>query len=450
MFYYGLWGAANTLFTFIGGWVCDAVGARQALSISGLLSAMGFLLLAVTRTVNPQFWLSMYVLIPIGIGLGLPVCDVANRRLSTAANEFVVYPLAYSISTLGQCVGLGALAITAAIYFSESRRHDSEHEYVDYDSTVERVVLFVCAFASAVLCVVAFTMKATGSALAARDITLRTPDIESSDDEPPITQNSTRRWRLSNALSRTRENILSFQRNVTFRRVALLVFLTLPARHVFILLYTTLSLYIRRTLGVQVPVYAFMMIDPALEFVLSPLFALLMPQFDIFNMIVMGSFISSVGLLGFIVFEPTVLSICMTLAVFAVGSAMYVPRVPQYVLMLAPDGHEGQFAALASALPVFVGKIIVGLVFGSLLDKNCSAHSLADDCTRLWTPSVIASFCTPVLLLVFKRFIHTDEIRASFAKRLDVMCEMAARARSHENVIATRNVALTGVTSIFA
>lgn len=407
---FGVWGAVNTLFTLLGGWVCDALGVRRTLMLGAFSSCIGFAALAVIRNIGPYYWIAMYVLIPIGVGLGLPVCDVANRRFSTASYEQIIYPLAYAVSTAGQCIGLAMLSAIAAAYVDGAHRHGKTTAQLENDTQVERWVFVACSWASALLGVIAWRFLG--------DVHVN----QRGDLEPELQPDCT----LIGALARLRERLSALHHNKMFGRVALMVLFTLPARHVFILLYTTLSIYLRRTLGVEAPIYAFMLIDPALEMLLAPLFAIFLPQFDIYYMIIVGAAISSCGLLGFLLVEPTYLSIGLTLTAFAVGSAMYVPRVQQYVLVLAPDGQEGQFAALASSLPILLGKIIVGLVFGSLLDKDCPDHQIAatEHCASLWTPSVIASFVTPVGLLLCARYIHSDEVRAHFANRL-------ATLRSH-------------------
>jgi len=402
---FGFWGATNTLFTFIGGMTCDLLGVRRALMVGAFVSSIGYSVLAMTRVANAQFWVALYVLIPMGIGLGLPVCDVANRRCSSAGNEQFVYPIAYAVSTLGQCVGLAILASLAAIYINNSRRHGVPTKQLEDDTQVERYVFVFCAWAAALVGVVAWRFMKE----------LHVDEMGAIVDVEPVEV-----WTCGSFIRKLRERLASIRQNRMFLRVALMVLFTLPARHVFILLYTTLSIYLRRTLGIEAPIYAFMLIDPALETLLAPLFAIFLPQFDIYYMIVAGSLISSCGLLGFLLVEPTYLSIGMTLATFAIGSAMYVPRVQQYVLVLAPEGQEGQFSAFASTLPILVGKVVVGLVFGSLLDKDCPDHQLArtEKCAALWLPSVIASFLTPLCMIMFARYIHTEEVCQHFATRL--------------------------------
>jgi len=404
---FGVWGGTNTLFTFIGGWVCDGIGVRLTLMLGSIASCGGFIILALSQSTGVPFWLATYLLIPIGVGFTLPVCDVAVRRYSTPAADQIVYPLAYAVSTLGQCIGLAMLAAISAIYIEESHRRGKTHADLENDTSAERYVFMACAIGASLIGIISrFYLKDRHVA--------EVYDIETN---APVY-----RWwsTLQSFVKGFRSRMAALRHNGMFGRVALMVLLTLPARHVFILLYTTLSIYLRRTLGVDAPVYAFMMIDPALETLLAPLFAIFMPQFDIYYMIVVGATISSCGLLGFLLIEPTYLSVGLTLTAFAIGSAMYVPRVQQYVLVLAPDGHEGQFAAFASTLPILLGKIIVGLVFGSLLDSNCPERQLSTTsrCAALWYPSVVASFLTPLCMVLFSRYIHTDEVRAHFDARL--------------------------------
>lgn len=408
--YFGVWGGANTIFAFLGGWVCDGLGVRLALVLGGLSSAAGFLALALTTRLSFGYWLSVFVLIPIGVGLGLPVCDVANKRLSTVRNQYLIYPLAYSVSALGQCVGLTALAITAAIYLGQSHRQKTKPLE---DGTVERIVLMICAVGSALLAVLSYAIKSS-------DGKMRRPPSAASVDEDGdgVVLKRTWYWWICSPRAFLRENVFSVVRSSTYARVVLFTVLTLPARHVFILMYTMLAVYLRRTLGGDTPVYAFMLIDPILEWVLAPMFAVFLPQFDIYDMMIVGSAISSVGLLGFVTFEPTYLSVSLTLAAFAIGGAMYVPRIPQYILIASPPGAEGRFAALAATLPISLGKLIVGAVFGSLLEKQCSVHSVDDECARVWIPSVALSFATCASLFVCKRIIHTDEMKRRVSEQL--------------------------------
>lgn len=404
--YFGLWGADNSFFTLLGGLLCDTLGVRQALIIGSAASTFGFAMLAFANHMDIFFWTSMYFFIPIGIGLGLPICDVATRRYSAPINEQIVYPLAYTFSTIGQCVGMAALAISSASYVT----HNHGRVTADDDTRPERFVLIFCTGAAAWVGIVAVKWL--------RDV--RHPLLI--DGAEPAAERITS---LRALLAAMRKHMITLRGNTQMLRVVTMVVLTLPSRHVFIVIYSMLAIYLRRTLGVDVPVYAFMLIDPAIEAICAPLFAIFMPQLYPYTMIKIGSLILSVGMLGFVVFVPTYLSNGMTLAIVGVGGALYVPRIQQMVLVLAPEGKEGQFAAIGSALPIMLGKLVVGLVIGTLLTNNCpigddsgGGGGALGDCTFIWVPSVVFSFVTPIGLQLAEPFINTAEVRATFDARL--------------------------------
>jgi POT family proton-dependent oligopeptide transporter len=400
--YFGVWGADNSFFTLLGGLLCDTLGVRRSLIIGSVALTIGFAMLAFAGEMNALFWVSMYFFIPIGIGLGLPICDVATRRFSSPSNEQIVYPLAYTFSTIGQCVGMAALAISSASYIT----HNHGKKTADGDTLPERFVLIFCMGAAAAVGLVAYNWLNDKRITVLGEIEAAGEKIDS----------------LRSLLLALRKNTISLRGNASVLRVILMVVITLPGRHVFIVIYSMLAIYLRRTLGMDVPVYAFMLIDPMIEALCAPLFAIFMPQIYPYTMIKIGSFISSCGMLGFVVFQPTYVSTGITLALFAVGGALYVPRIQQVVLVLAPEGKEGQFAALGSVLPIMLGKIAVGLILGSLLTHNCPVtDEVLSKCMFMWTPSVVISFITPVCLQIFENFINTPEVRATFAARLAVI-----------------------------
>jgi hypothetical protein len=93
--------------------------------------------------------------------------------------------------------------------------------------------------------------------------------------------------------------------------------------------------------------------------------------------------------------------------VFSIGEAFYSPRVYEYATSIAPKGQEASFAAL-SYVPLLMGKLATGALFGSVMDIYCPPTGPRDP-GRLWMIVGCLVLLSPLALLIFQRFIRVPE-----------------------------------------
>ena len=89
------------------------------------------------------------------------------------------------------------------------------------------------------------------------------------------------------------------------------------------------------------------------------------------------------------------------------GEAFYSPRVYEYAASIAPKGQEASFASL-SYIPLLMGKLATGALFGGILERYCPAVG-ARDPGGMWMIVGILVLVAPITLLVFMRFIRVKE-----------------------------------------
>jgi MFS family permease len=489
---FGVWGCMISFFSLLTGPLIDYVGIRKALVVGALLLVVGLTMFAFTFTTGWMFALSVFVFVPAGIALGLPVCDVGSKQYSYAKNSNVVFSLAYSMNNVGAALGslalfflvlefgklvsaidsvvptqtpspssttstmlttVAAAALTTLLETSTSTPTASSASsngggdginIHNHRFSPQRIMLFVCAIVTAIAGLIAALtigdvfvnahgevqgksmpqqqhqqqndglsgVGVDGSAQTAA--AAEAPWIAVYEHETVIHRPPPDRWNVRLALARFRRwlrtDLATLPFNPTFRRLFLCVFISLFTRHVFQQLNTVLPLYLYRVFGPDAPVNAFYAINPTIVSFLAPAMALATAPFDPYRVIIFGSFVASASLLLFVFFTPTYTSVAAALTLFSIGESIYSPALTRYVLVLSPDGYEGQYSALTSA-PIFLGKVFVAIVSGDLLEAECPRNGSSASCGNVWLTIALVSFVTPVALALLSPYIHNDEVR---------------------------------------
>ena len=435
--FYGIFGSVISFFALVLGPVYDWLGIRSSLMLCGLFSMIGFTMLSMAFDVGFMFYLATLLFIPLGLAFGLPVLDLASAKYSYPENESQVYSLGYSTSNMGGGLGsltmfLLSLEVSRLVQVNIVHPADKDELLIhNHGVTAQRLMILLCGVVSGIAALIAgltignVHMTKHGSVVRDNVRSVDDADAAADEAEAPVSESAPAvivdpRWRvrvaLHNAWLWLRYDLIKLLRDPGFRRLSLFVFTTLFARHVFQQLNTTLILYLYRVFGPHAPVNAFYAINPIAVSILAPVASFITPYFDMFHCIILGSAVSSSSLLIMALFEPTFVSVAMALFLFTVGEAIYSPLTTQYVMALSPDGKKGQYSALTSA-PIFLGKVIVSLVSGGLLENNCSKGGDKSSCGRVWLVISGVSFGTPVGLLALYRVIHTPEVRNRLSAR---------------------------------
>ena len=107
--------------------------------------------------------------------------------------------------------------------------------------------------------------------------------------------------------------------------------------------------------------------------------------------------------------DPFYIALILFIIVFTIGEAIWSPRLMQFSAEIAPRGREGSYIALA-ILPYFMGKALAGGMSGFLLTNYTpeEAHSYPDH-LLFWAWIGGMAIISPIGLVVFRKLFNTVE-----------------------------------------
>lgn len=150
----------------------------------------------------------------------------------------------------------------------------------------------------------------------------------------------------------------------TFRRFAVLTLLLVNLRAIFRHLDATQPTYLVRCFGEKVLKGMIYAINPFMIILLTPVVAGLTKDYDHFDMIKWGGYLSAMSPF-FPALSTSIWASCLMNVLLSLGEAIWSPRLYQYTMNIAPEGREASFSALASA-PLFAGNYNEAGVCGCL------------------------------------------------------------------------------------
>jgi dipeptide/tripeptide permease len=102
---YGTFGMLVSLYGLLFGWVVDFLGIRKALIVGGLISAVGRLLFALAKSgEHAALYLSLFVFLPIGSALGIPVMTIAVKRYTDSTSRTFAFGLFYAVMNIAALI----------------------------------------------------------------------------------------------------------------------------------------------------------------------------------------------------------------------------------------------------------------------------------------------------------------------------------------------------------
>lgn len=93
--YYGAFGTLTSIYGFMMGFVIDNLGVRLSLLVGAGFLLVGRTLLATTSSVE-SVQLALFVLLPLGEALGVPVLGLGIKRYTTDSNRATAYGVFYA------------------------------------------------------------------------------------------------------------------------------------------------------------------------------------------------------------------------------------------------------------------------------------------------------------------------------------------------------------------
>mmetsp|Transcript_18266 Transcript_18266/g.18340 ORF Transcript_18266/g.18340 Transcript_18266/m.18340 type:complete len:542 (-) Transcript_18266:20-1645(-) len=201
----------------------------------------------------------------------------------------------------------------------------------------------------------------------------------------------------------------------TFWRFAALNLSLVGVNGVFIQFDAAFPTYLVREFGEGVPKGTIFAINPFIVVCLTPIVACITSQYNHYDMIKLGTAISSIGLL-FPVFSTSLwASVCMVV-VFSLGEAAWAPRVQDYTLTVAPEGREATFMALSNA-PMLLAQVPLGLMSGVLIsdyvpNETDGSHTLQHP-RVMWLIFGVFAMSSPLIMFLFESFIREPDKTAN-------------------------------------
>ncbi|CAG9320049.1 unnamed protein product [Blepharisma stoltei] len=129
-------------------------------------------------------------------------------------------------------------------------------------------------------------------------------------------------------------------------------------------------------------------------------------QFSSYSLILAGGFIGSISPLFLVIGGSNFYYICFVIVVSA-GESLWVPRLLDYTMRIAPKGEEGTYLALCNC-PFYFGMIVTGVFSGSLLEVYCPENG-ENNCEKMWLIIGVCGIMIPFLLVVLRKMLEQPD-----------------------------------------
>ena len=127
-----------------------------------------------------------------------------------------------------------------------------------------------------------------------------------------------------------------------------------------------------------------------------------------YGLIMVGGLIGAVSAAILIVWEGYP-AFVITIVGISVGEALWVPRLLDYALQIAPTGEEGVYLALSNC-PFYFGMIITGVTSGVLLEEYCPEDG-EQKCYVIWIVVFLTSIWIPIALYALRGVLEEPKLR---------------------------------------
>ena len=386
---YGLFGMMITLYGLCVGVLIDNFGVRKSLILGSVLLLISRFSAMLTTSMGLMY-VNLFLLMPLGTALGIPVLATAIRRYTTADSRAVAFGLFYAAMNVAALLSGPAADLLRGAFACGTwigGVHLSAHRLLLLSSVVTTAAMLAIAILGVREIEIVDSgggggeptssgggggSASSGSGCGAHAIAAFTPRRGSP-------------WGIAKEIGRTSR----------FWRFLLLVVLLVAVRLIFRHLDATLPKYLLRSHGPSVPYGLIYAINPALIIVLVPLVSAYTRHVPPLEMIKWGSLVAAAS--------PFCLALSSSLpaavafvVILSIGEACYSPRFYEYATMAAPKGREGTYMALSSA-PLFVAKLLAGGMSGVLLEDFCPAEP-CEGGRILWLIIGLVTAISPVML----------------------------------------------------
>jgi proton-dependent oligopeptide transporter, POT family len=365
----GLFGGLVWFLAAFGGALADRLGFRRSLSLayfilSGayfLLGSLGSSWLAPVRAAVPLWLLVGFVLMlpALGIALVKPCVVATTARASKENVRSLGYSIYYTLVNIGGAAGP----------FVASWVH--QHMRVESVFRVAALSVFLMFFAVLLL------FKEPR----------RSNEVQTTSAEAA--------WR----------NFVTVLGNPQF-----MIFLLIFSGYwiVYWQEFIILPIYVHDYVNSSTDTELMLVTGPLTVIALQLLMSFLMKKVAGFRAITLGTLVSALAWVIFIV-HPTPAMAVVTLFVVSIGEIIQSPRYYEYISRLAPAGQQGTYMGFAF-LPIGIGSLIAGPLGGLLLHRFGEVQHQPQ---KIWWVVTGIGVLTALLLYVYDRIVKPGVVSAT-------------------------------------
>mmetsp|Transcript_17491 Transcript_17491/g.17425 ORF Transcript_17491/g.17425 Transcript_17491/m.17425 type:complete len:292 (+) Transcript_17491:527-1402(+) len=208
------------------------------------------------------------------------------------------------------------------------------------------------------------------------------------------------------------EEEITFSRNLYIKKkfwrfLALIFLLILLRSGCFGHLDATFPKYLTRQEGEKAHFGAYLALHSATMLCGTIGFTPISYNFSSYSLILAGAVMGSIAPLFLAIGGSTFYFICFVLVVSA-GESLWVPRLLDYTIRIAPKGEEGTYLALCNC-PFYFGMIVTGIFSGNLLEMYCPEEG-DNNCDKMWLIIGICGMVIPILLFIFRKILEQPDV----------------------------------------
>ena len=217
-------------------------------------------------------------------------------------------------------------------------------------------------------------------------------------------------------------------RERAFWKFMLFLLLLIGVKLVFTHQFLVMPKYFERVMGHDAPLGFLNAINPSIIVIGLILFIPLLPRFKVFNLIIVGTIVSSLSVavlmipgkwvgdtFGWTIAKGYLYIVVIQTVLFAIGEIIWSPRLSEYTVTIAPKGREGTYMSLA-ALPMFIAKPLNSYISGYLLEAYCpedvmdgivsGSRTFINGPEMMWAIFALIAISSPILVVALRKFIE--------------------------------------------
>jgi len=405
---YGAWGALVTVFGLLTGFVIDSWGVAASLRVGFAVSLAARIMIFLT-TSRAVLYANVFVLLPLGNCLGIPVLATGVRRYTREDARGFAFGLFYVIMNVAALLS-GPVVDACTILYRGNGGEGGEGDGnggAGWTLSGYRAVLLTGIVANVVGCGITWTMReikveattwvgdADGEGAAGGDADAGAGAGVEGEGVSEFVPRPVGAW----------ESVRETLRTPSFWKFLAVCLLTLNVRMIFRHLDATLPKYMLREFGPDTAKGTVYAINPAMIIVLVPLITAGTREVDPLLMIHHGAYVSAASVF-FLVLSTSVWACVAFVVVLSIGEAIWSPRLYDYTMKMCSEGREGTYMALSSA-PLFLAQLPVGAMSGFLLERYCPEEGPRNS-KMMWLIIGLTTAVSPLLLTATWRYIASE------------------------------------------